>query len=186
MFFTRSQNWIWVCLLLLGSNLYADTVSVCYQYGCRKTAQINVTEPDKQQLKAFFATVTDPQSERAALKKSVWYLYQVAGQQSPIYQDKRGNYKDRTAEGKMDCVDHSETDTAFLKYLNQIGLMHHHTILKPYYRLRWVVDLHYTSRIAEKETGKQWVIDSWFYDFGAEPVVLTAEEWKNGWYPEDW
>ena len=173
MFFTRCQCWILLCLLLLGSNLYADTVSVCYYYGCRKTAQINVN-------------VENPESERAALKKAVWYLYQVAGQQSPIYQDKRGNYKDRTAEGKMDCVDHSETDTAFLKYLNQIGLIEHHTILKPYYRLRRIVDLHYTSRIVEKETGKQWVIDSWFYDFGAEPVVLTAEEWKNGWYPEDW
>ncbi|WP_434779184.1 hypothetical protein [Neisseria sp. Ec49-e6-T10] len=147
---------------------------------------MNITEEQVVQIKTLFDGVANAQEERASIQKAVLQLYLIAGDQTPIFADKAGNFKDGTADGRMDCVDHSETDTYFLKFLSRLNLLQFHEIMKPYYRAPRILDLHYASRIKEKENGQQWVVDTWFYDFGHEPVVLEADKWRKGWYPEGW
>jgi len=43
---------------------------------------------------------------------------------------------------------------------------------------------HYTALIREKQTGREWVVDSWFRDNGEYPDILDLETWKDGWKPE--
>lgn len=167
-------------------SVWAGSVVVCYGYGCKKTAIVNVSYEQEKGLTELFDSVQDPASERKAIGLAVQKLYEISGQQTPVYQDKGGNFRDGTNVGKMDCVDHSETDTAFMIYLTKLGLIQHHKVIKPYYRAPIFFNLHYASRIEEVQTKQQWVVDSWFYDFGALPVIMDAKQWRKGWYPEGW
>jgi hypothetical protein len=44
---------------------------------------------------------------------------------------------------------------------------------------------HTTAVIKEKESGKQYAVDSWFFDNGKPPVIVPLETWKDGWKPKD-
>ncbi len=167
-------------------NAFCGRVAVCYGYNCKKTAIVQVSEIQEQELGQLFFYVKDAETEREAIGKAVLNLHLIAAEQTPIYQDKGGNFKDGTYEGKMDCIDHSETNTYFLNYLSKLDLIRFHRVLKPYYRAPRILDLHYASRIEEISSSRQWVIDTWFYDFGHPPVIIDAKQWRKGWYPEDW
>lgn len=171
-------------LLLQGAWVHAQSVLVCYGYGCRHQAQVTILPEEATRLASHFSAVTDAESERAALAVAVQDLYQVAAQYTPIHQDKGGNVADGAAPGRMDCVDHSQTDTAFLTYLAAQGLLRHHDVLKPAYRAPWFFDLHYASQIRDQSSNEAWIVDSWFHDFGAKPEVVPLSEWADGWSPE--
>lgn len=170
-------------LALLSAWAQADGVKVCYGYGCRHQVQVTVLAQEQARLAQYFTEATDAASERAALATAMQDLYQIAAQYAPIHQDKGGNVADGHAVGKMDCVDHSETDTAFLHYLQRQGWMRHHEVLAPAHRAPYFFDLHYASQVREVKGGGGWVIDSWFHDFGAKPEVVPLADWAKGWSP---
>lgn len=172
--------------LLYGSVALGGSIVVCYGYGCKKTAMVKVSDEQNNILASFFEKVENAELERDAIGFAVQKLYAISGEQTPIYQDKGGNFRDGPHPGRMDCVDHSETDTQFMNYLTKLGLIRYHKVVKPYYRAPIFFNLHYASRIEELETKRQWIVDSWFYDFGAQPVIMDAQEWRKGWYPEGW
>ncbi|UOO82343.1 hypothetical protein LVJ83_02385 [Uruburuella testudinis] len=174
------------CLMLLASlPAAADTLKICFHYGCKAETAVNVSAVVKQQLAARFAGVADAAAEREAVRDAVQQLYLNAGRQSPIYQDKGGNFSDGTAEGRMDCVDHSSNSTTFLNYLAAQGWLKFHSVGKPVYRLPRIIDLHYAAQLIENENGGKWVVDSWFEDFGAAPAIVDWPAWKKGWRPSD-
>ena len=38
---------------------------------------------------------------------------------------------------------------------------------------------HYTALIRERQTGREWVVDSWFRDNGEYPDILDLKTWKD-------
>ncbi|XDZ52048.1 hypothetical protein AB8Q18_03100 [Neisseriaceae bacterium CLB008] len=176
--------WLGLMCLLVGAWAQADGVKVCYGYGCRQQAQVAVLPEQAVKLAQFFNQVSDAASERAAIALAMQAMYQLAGQHTPIHQDKGRNVADGTAEGRMDCVDHSQTDTEFLQYMGRQGWLRHHQVLAPAYRAPWFFDLHYASQVLDQDSGQAWVIDSWFHDFGALPEVVPLSQWAEGWSPE--
>ena len=120
-----------------------------------------------------------------AVRDAVQQLYLNAGAQSPIYQDKGGNFRDGLAEGRMDCADHSTNTTTFLNYLAAQGWLQYHSVGKPVYRLPRIIDLHYAAQLIENGSGEKWAVDSWFEDFGAPPAVVDLKSWKKGWKPPE-
>ncbi|MDO5638367.1 MAG: hypothetical protein Q4G28_00680 [Neisseria sp.] len=159
-------------------------MQVCFRYGCKSSAYVAVSADTRMQLQQLFQTIDSPAAERAAIREAVRQLYLNAGSQSPIYQDKGGNFRDGTAEGRMDCVDHSSNTTTFLNYLAAQGRLKFHTVGKPVYRLPRIIDLHYAAQLVETGSGEKWVVDSWFEDFGAAPAVVEYVRWKKGWRPQ--
>ncbi len=170
-------------LLAAATAVQAGGAKVCYGYGCRQQVQVTILPEEAQRLAAYFAEVETAADERQALASALQDWYHIAAQHTPIAQDKGGNASDGTATGKMDCVDHSETDTAFLNYVQRQGWLRHHDVLAPAYRAPRFFDLHYASQVREQNGGKAWVIDTWFHDFGARPEVLPLTTWAEGWSP---
>lgn len=174
--------WAWFCLLAFG-NGHADTLPLCYHYGCKREARFEVAADDKQRLSRLLAGGATAEAEREAVRSAIQQLYLTAGKSTPIWQDKGGNFSDGGAEGRMDCVDHSSNVTTFLRYLQDQGWLRFHSVSKPAWRAPWIVNLHYTAVLHDSDSGQDWAVDSWFKDFGAQPEVVPLAIWKEGYSP---
>lgn len=174
--------WAWLCLLAFG-NSHADTLPLCYHYGCSREAHVNVDDDSRRWLAAVLADGATAEAEREAVRSAVQQLYLMAGKSAPIWQDKGGNFSDGGAEGRMDCVDHSSNVTTFLHYLQEQGWLRFHSVAKPAWRAPWIVNLHYTAVLRDNGSGLDWAVDSWFKDFGALPEVVPLAIWKEGYSP---
>ena len=162
---------------------FTNELRLCYHYGCSKQVSFEVSEAGRARLAEIFSDVGHAHAEREAIADAIVELYREAAAHAPISADKGGNFGDGSADGRMDCVDHSENDTTFMRYLAGQGWLRHHRVEKPAWRAPWIVDLHYASRLTDAQSGEAWIVDSWFFDFGHKPVVLPYQQWKKGYTP---
>jgi len=176
-------------LLLVAGVAWADeAVPVCYDYGCASRQTVNFSERQLDQLHETLAAAATAEEERRALARVVGRLYAWAGEQSPIWRDRGGNYADGGVEGEMDCIDHSTTTTRFLRLLERRGWLRFHRVLAPVRRVRFLIAVHWSALIEELPPAgagpatapRRFVVDSWFVDNGRPAVVLPLEEWLNG------
>ena len=109
----RRWRWFWLCLLAIG-NSHADTLPVCYYYGCKREARFEVGADDKQRLARLMANGATAEAEREAVKAAVQQLFLMAGKSTPIWQDKGRNFPDGGAEGHDpgEKDDHPPVDAA--------------------------------------------------------------------------
>jgi hypothetical protein len=73
--------------------------------------------------------------------------------------------------------------------LKQKGLLTFHDIEQP--QVRWPIIsgrgwMHQTAVITNIKTGRQYAVDSWFEDNGANSWIVDLEAWRNGWHPDDY
>ncbi len=168
---------------LAAGAVHAWPVQVCYHYGCSKQATVDITDEARDWLAGLFNHPTDAATERRQIQQAVLALYLLSAQKSPIWQDKGGDRYDNDGDGRMDCIDHSLNDDAFLRYLANNGWLHFHVVGDIVRRTRWLVAQHFASHITDIDTGQEWVVDSWFNAFGAAPVVVPMALWKEGFSP---
>jgi hypothetical protein len=169
-----------------------EPVDVCFNYGC-------VTQWPVQFEAARFAEVLktlheaqNAEEERARLAIVIGQLYRQAAEQTPIGNDRGGNYEDAGVWGRMDCIDHSTTTSRFLRLIEAQGGLRWHRVLEPVRRMRFFVLQHYSAAIEEIENtpeeenavAQKYVVDSWFRDNGEPAVILPLEEWMKGNEPD--
>ncbi len=58
------------------------------------------------------------------------------------------------------------------------GYLRHHVVIEEAYR-KAILDQHWAGQVMEKETGKRFVVDSWFQPNGYLPVVQASEDWED-------
>jgi len=181
----------WLALLLLAgavSTVRAETVMICYNYGCLAEAEARFDEQQLGRVQKLLAAAGSAEEERAGLSLAVGWLLTWAGQQTPIAADRGGNYADDAVFGRMDCIDHSTTTTRLLRLLEARGWLRFHGVLDPALRLRFLLFMHYSAQIEElaadqaELTGEpaRYVVDSWFRDNGRPAVVLPLTRWLAG------
>lgn len=168
----------------------AETVNVCYNYGCVAEAQAFFDGEQMALVGAFLRGAQDAEDERGRLSLAIGWMLGWAGQQTPIAADRGGNYADDGALGRMDCIDHSTTTTRLLRLLEARGWLYFHRVLEPAQRVRYLVQMHYSAQIEERldafgegdRSGEpaRFVVDSWFRDNGQPAVVLALPEWLDG------
>ena len=107
-------------------------------------------------------------------------MYAIAGQQTPVWRDKGGNYADGGENGKMDCIDHSTNTTAFLRLLQARGWLRYHEVLDRIKRTRFLFADHWAARIRERKTQKVYIVDSWYFDNGRPAAIFTLDDWLAG------
>ena len=163
----------------------ADGVSICYNYGCATRAEVEFRGAQLRQVQALFAHLAGPVEERAAIAKAIGLFETFAGQQTPTWADKGGNENDDGVDGRMDCIDHSTNTTAYLRLLQSRGWLKFHGVLEPAKRAPLLVNDHWGARIAEKQSGMEYVVDSWFFDNGHPAAVFSLEEWMKGARPNE-
>jgi hypothetical protein len=167
-------------LVVPGLSAHADEVTICYNYGCYSRAPVEYSAAQLEHLHRQLAAARDAKGERAAIAKVIGRMYAIAGEQTPVWRDKGGNYADGGVNGKMDCIDHSTDTTAFLKLLQVHGWLRFHEVLTPIRRRRFLIFQHWAARIRERETGKVYVVDSWYFDNGHPALVMPVEDWLAG------
>ncbi|WP_230623349.1 MULTISPECIES: hypothetical protein [Chromobacterium] len=172
-----------ILLCLLPAAARADGLNICYHYRCSRQAYFEISEEARDWLAARLARAGSAAAEREAVSDAVVALYRIAARDTPIWQDKGGNFHDGPAEGRMDCVDHSSNVTAFLGYLDRQGWLKFHHAAPPAWRAPWILDLHYTGVLHDIAAGQDWAVDTWFRDFGEPPVVVPLSIWMKGYEP---
>ncbi len=159
--------------------LNADTLMLCYGYGCKQAVPVTLTRLDWAVLRAAFPEPRNAAEERDAIAQSVAWFEQLAGQVTPIHRDRGGNPLTARQPGQLDCIDESLNTTALLILLDQQGLLRWHRVLERAYRAPWVLDQHWSAQIEEVGTGQRFVVDSWPQDNGQPALIQTYEDWRG-------
>ncbi|MCL2076234.1 MAG: hypothetical protein FWH15_07330 [Betaproteobacteria bacterium] len=162
-----------------------DAINVCFNYGCVTEWPVTFTPEAFNALLHELTEAEDAKSEREKLAIVIGRLYALAAEQTPIGNDKGGNYADAGVWGRMDCIDHSITTTRFLKRIEAAGGLKWHRVLEPVKRMRFFVLQHLSAVIEETtEENKRYAVDSWFVDNGEPAIILPLEDWMNGAGPD--
>jgi len=179
------MRWLFMSMLCLSLTAQADEVSICYNYGCAATAQVNFRGNERRAARRLLLRVTDAVEEREAISLAIALFEVAAGRQTPTWADKGGNADDDGVDGRMDCIDESANTTSYLRLLDSKGWLKHHLVLEPVRRAPFLVNDHWAARIAEKKTGREFAVDSWFFDNGQPAFVVPLEEWRDGAEPNE-
>lgn len=171
----------------------AEPVRICYNYGCLSESTVTFSERQMGRVRAILSGARDAAAERAALSLAIGRLYAFAGEQTPIWRDRRGDYADDEIDGRMDCIDHAESTTALLRAIERRGWLRFHRVAEPSRRVRFVIFQHFSAVIEEKTppaaagaapaeppAPSRWAVDSWFVDHGEPAIVLPLDEWLDG------
>lgn len=157
----------------------ADTLMLCYGYGCKQAMPVTLSRTDWAALRALFPDSRSAVEERDAVAQAVGRFERIAGEVSPIHRDLAGNPLDVARQpGQLDCIAESLNTTALLILLDQKGLLRWHRVLERAYRAPWVLDQHWAARIEEVATGQYYVVDSWPQDNGEPALIQTLEDWR--------
>lgn len=167
-------------LLAPGPGARAEEMMICYNYGCYTRAHVIFGEEQLEPLRQQLVAAADAAAERKAISAAVGRMYAIAGEQTPVWHDKGGNYADAGQNGKMDCIDHSTNTSAFLGLLQARGWIRFHEVLEPLLRRRFIFAEHWAARIREQATQAVYVVDSWFFDNGQPAAVFELENWLAG------
>lgn len=135
-------------LLLVAGSAYADeAIDICFNYGCASEAPALYAEAQLGWIRSLLAHAGSAERERDALALAVGQMYAWAGQQTPVWRDKGGNFADGDASGRMDCIDHSTTTTRFLRLLESRGWLRFHRVLEPARRSRFFFVQHFAAQL---------------------------------------
>lgn len=169
----------------LGQIGRADDLTICYNYGCAAKAVVKLRGQQLHQIRLLFHRLASPAAERAAIASAIGMFETFAGEQTPTWADKGGNENDDGVDGRMDCIDHSTNTTTYLHLLQSEGWLKYHRVLDPVKRAPYWVNEHWGARISEKQSGREYVVDSWFFDNGHPAAIFPLQDWLNGARPDD-
>jgi hypothetical protein len=172
-------------LAWLAPSARADEVTLCYNYGCHARAKVNFSEAQLGTLRQSLAAARDAAAERRAISTVIGRMYAIAGEQTPVWRDKGGNFSDSGEDGQMDCIDHSSNTYTFLSLLDAHGWLKFHAVLEPLRRIRFLVAVHWAARVRDKATQQAYAVDSWYVDNGRPAIVIPVEDWNSGKIPNE-
>ncbi len=152
-------------------------VGICYNYGCLVHAVVDFTPWQLGTLKRMLAGSASAAEERKTLGRVIGRMFYFAGASTPIWRDHGMNYRDGGVDGMMDCVDHSHNTSEFLQLLQQRGLLRFHRVLGRLKRNSYMVAEHWSARIADKQNGVEYAVDSWYLDPGEPAAVMPVADW---------
>ena len=160
-----------------------SVVFVCYGFGCKYRAELDLTAGDRAKLAQFLAAGrASPEAERKAIARAGGWFDQRVG---PIAGTKnhvaRAGMKYMYDTHQFDCIDSSRNTTSLLLVLDQLKLLRHHDVDVPESR-GILVDgrpPHATAVLVEKPSGTKWAIDSWTVGYGQPLEVMPLARWKT-------
>ncbi len=165
-----------------------EEVDVCYNYGCTAEGSVTYSPQQLAELRRTLRAARDSASERAALARAVGQMYAWAAEQTPVGNDKAGNFADGGIPGQMDCIDHATTTTRFLKLLEKHRWMRFHRAVEGVRRSNFFSQ-HFSAAIEDLGDGvsvvrvdtrsRLWAVDSWYADNGKPPWIAPVDQWES-------
>lgn len=158
----------------------APSVDVCWDYGCDRQARVEIPAAAWQRIVSVFRpAASDAAAERDRIARAIALFERITGRIIGTDADLGGN---RAGSGKpyqMDCIDESRNTDTYLRVLQASGLLAWHDVTERHKRAPWIFDQHWTAVVRERDTGRSWVVDSWFLDNGKRPYVQPLEAWLD-------
>lgn len=173
-------------LTLLGIGLAlpsqaAEEVTICYNYGCAAQADVRFSEAQLRIAEKPLRLARSAVAERAGVARAVAQLYRYAALKTPIENDVGENDDDSDTDGRMDCVDHSTTTTAFLMLMERRRALRFHRVDEPVQRtVLGVFYQHWTAQLVERKAESRWAVDTWFHPAGQRAEIFSMEAWLAG------
>lgn len=157
-----------------------DDIPVCYDFGCKIKEEVAINPDDWQSVADWFAKpAATPEAERQQIKRAVGWMEVVIGRYTPTHRDVAGDLPPGVNfPGQLDCIDESLNTTTYLKLFERNGLLRWHRVVERARRAA-MFDQHFSGQIEEQQTGKRYIVDSWFQANGYLPYVQTLEEWMD-------
>ncbi len=160
---------------------------VCHGYGCHtktrtrlnKEEWLQVQQPLKQQS-------SSAEEERTQIAQSIALIEQITGKKVGTDKDTAGATFLGHGQYQLDCIDEAINSSLYLKFFEEAELLKWHDVDGParrgaFFDGEWP---HNTAVVKEKETGKQYAVDSWFSANGEDPHIVPLGLWLGGWRPE--
>ena len=158
-------------------------VTVCHGYDCTYRSPVVFSAAEWRQVRDRFQTrPADAAAERRAIAAAIALIEEIVGRRVGTATDKGGIALIAAGDAtQQDCIDESTNTTAYLLLMVQDGLIRHHRVAEPASRgvfldFRWY---HQSAVIAGHGSGREFVVDSWYGDNGAPPVVTTLDQWQS-------
>ena len=160
------------------------TFEVCYDFGCRSRQEVSLSTTEWFSIRAIFRA-DNAMAEREDIKRAVARMEYLVGRYTPTYQDLGGNMPLQDGSdppvwlpGQLDCIDESINTSRYLELFAEEGLLRFHDAAGRTYR-RSFLSQHWAAQVREINTGRHFVVDSWFEDNGEPPVMVSSEVWHD-------
>jgi len=156
-----------------------DRVLVCYGFGCKRQSEVELSGVEWRQIQQMFNNkAVNPEAERVMIAKAIALMERFVGQQTGTWRDKAGN-SGMSQPGQMDCIDESTNTSAYLRLFAFKGWLKWHDVESRVMRSPFIVDVHWTAVIKDRQSKQLYAVDSWFKDNGHEPLIVKLEAWLN-------
>ena len=152
----------------------------CTDYHCDEGEQVTLSEAQWRQVVSLFPTTESPANEREQIRRAIALLEKEVGKTTGTWRDLAKNVAGAGQPGQLDCISESKNTTTYLQLLSKQGLIQWHEVEDRRLRHPWILDLHWTAVIRDRNTGKRYAVDSWFLDNGQQPFIQPLDEWLSG------
>lgn len=154
----------------------------CSEHDCVTRTSVSLEGETWRKLSSLFEIApVSANAERRLLATAAGIYEQYAGKIAGTSQDRARTGINNTRQ--LDCIDETLNTTMLFMVLEKQGLIRFHTLEGTVGRGEAFDWPHFALSLAEKNGGKQFVLDSWFRPNGQPADILTLEEWKKGWNP---
>jgi len=155
-------------------------VVICHGFGCRYRTQIGLSRADHARVAQLMVPGrASAEAERRAVAQAVaWLEKRVAPEAGTANARARATLTGDVSQ--FDCIDASTNTTQFLIILDQLGLLHHHSVGAPVSRPLGWHSVHTTAVLRDILHQEDWAFDSWTRNNGEPPEVMPLAKWLEG------
>jgi hypothetical protein len=160
-------------------------IPVCSGYSCTDLDIVSLNDAEWQRIRAhFLPPARDAATERSQIVRAIGEFERIIGPKTGTDLDRAETHPRLFDRGQMDCIDESTNTTNYLRLLAIQGVLRWHAVgeasMRGYFFFGWP---HLAATIREQASGSEYAVDSWFFENGADAVVLPLEQWRDGWSP---
>ncbi|MBW4981965.1 hypothetical protein KZZ07_05350 [Mameliella sp. CS4] len=152
---------------------------VCGSHNCRKRVAVSLSPAEWSSVRTpLRSRPRNAGAERRALAETLRRLEVMVGRKTGYDSDRAGSTLQMGVKAQ-DCVDEMVNTAVYLKMLDDAGDLRFH---RPGQRVTigfmtrefWT---HTVASIFQKDTGQEFIIDTWAVDFGETPYVMDRAAW---------
>lgn len=159
------------------------TLRICFNWSCATRQRMTFSAADMAEVARQMALCpgTDLADRLQRVRIGIWQMEVLAQKQQPLLaNDEPVNDRDRSREGRMDCIDNASNTTTFLSVLRDLELLPGWSVSPPQVRDRFSPAVHWTAVAVDAGERRPWAIDSWFRGNGHLPFVMPLADWQDG------
>lgn len=154
-----------------------DETWVCVNFSCKAKKTIPLAGEGWGRVAALFdQPAPDAAAERQRISQAMGLMERHVGALAGTAADQGRNEATGT-KGQLDCIAESTNTDHYLRLFEERGWLKWHKPKGRVKRAPWLIDVHWTAVIEEKGSGRQYAVDTWFFENGKPAYVLPLSEW---------